>query len=288
MVHGAETVQDLTEDNVVVMNGGSLTVTGTLSVHNAHGDGAQRADAGAHRRRSFFRDAPINTAYDPEQFGHGLIVMGTLRGLGFAKTVRARLNDGTERGCNNPATRATGHRLAGGRRPRARATHEAPWWDDIDWAPNGVPDGAARPRATTDQTELPRVASVSGDGKTVALQAPLLYTHPGARDHNGAITSGNPVVPNQTRSIVVRSEKPHRCSRAYDVLGIGPISIWNTSSSTILGRTCAEQLDNTTWTNNVPTHIGACQNGRYALHSHHLNGPVNSSLGHRRSSWASP
>jgi hypothetical protein len=277
MVHGAETVQDLTEDNVVVMNGGSLTVTGTLRVLTLMVMENSELTLGP-QAQVVFRDAPINTAYDPEQFGHGLIVMGRVRGLGFAKTVRARLMVEPSEGATTLQLEepVTGWQVGD---VLALGDTRAPWWDDIDWAPKGVPDGTARPRATTDLTELPRVASVSGDGKTVALQTPLLYTHPGAHDHNGAVVR-YPVVTNQTRSIVLRSENPTGI-RGHTMFSDRADVDLEYVEFDDLGRTCAEQLDNTTWANNVPTHIGDCQNGRYALHSHHLNGPVNSSLGHQ-------
>ena len=202
------------------------------------------------------RDLPINTTKDPSQYGTGLLVIdGTLTMVGAPKT---------------PFHRTT-------QEPTAGTTTLT-----LDGPPNGwrrgdtlvIPDSRQLTDATkgsASQVEMPTVAVVTGT--SVAVTAPLIYGHPGARSSLTGALDFTPHVGNLTRNIVIRSENPTG-TRGH---------VWLTRKSFIhiqyaafqgLGRTTTATLDDTRYVNGLPTHIGTNQVGRYALHVHHVVSPT--------------
>jgi hypothetical protein len=128
--------------------------------------------------------------------------------------------------------------------------------------------------ASTYKGETCALASVSADGLTLQLSAPLKFDHPGSRDKAGK-TEFLPYVMYLTSNITFESENPlgTRGHTAFmqrtgvDLKGVGFIE---------LGRTKAlVNLDSTTFnTDGTIKHLGTNQIGRYSFHLHHLRGPL--------------
>jgi hypothetical protein len=134
----------------------------------------------------------INTATDPSQFGTGLIVMGNVTMHGATKTPYATLSQEAHAGDTvlHLASPVTGWQA--GDDPVLPDTRQI------------TGDGATN---YTYQPEWERVTiqSVSADGLTVYLSAPLKYDHLGARDANGVLDY-LPQVMNDSRNIMVASQ----------------------------------------------------------------------------------
>jgi len=124
------------------------------------------------------------------------------------------------------------------------------------------------------QWEERTIASISGDGKSLALTAPLQFDHPGARDADGNLEY-LAHIGNMTRNIVIRSENPSGVRGHVQVHHNANLDI-RYAAFLELGRTLNEELDNTTFNaDGSVSHIGTNQIARYALHTHHLRGPSN-------------
>ena len=113
----------------------------------------------------------------------------------------------------------------------------------------------------TNQWEELTVADISPDGRTVTLQATLLYDHLGARNFNNVLEF-LPHVGNITRNVVVRSENPAGTRGHMLSTHMADVDI-RYALFKDLGRTTYLPLNNTT------NHIG-----RYPIHMHHLIGPT--------------
>ena len=118
------------------------------------------------------------------------------------------------------------------------------------------------------QIEERLIQSVSADGMSITVTAPLAFDHRGARDASGAptVVGGVALLPhvgNLTRNVVVRSENPSgtRGHTLYTHRSTVSLSFVQFQD---FGRTRAEPLSATA------NHIG-----RYPLHIHQLWGPVN-------------
>ena len=140
------------------------------------------------------RDAPIDTAADPEQWGHGWIAVdATVRAQGQIKTPFVRLaaeplaGQATLTLASIPSGWQVGDRLV---LPDTRQLAEAEWFVKIAL-----------------QHEVRRIVAISG--ALVTLDAPLSFHHRGARNADGSLTMLRPHVGNLTRSITIRSENPN-------------------------------------------------------------------------------
>jgi hypothetical protein len=111
------------------------------------------------------------------------------------------------------------------------------------------------------QWEERTVQAISADGMTVTLNSPLQYDHSGARDLNGVLDF-LPHVGNLTRNVVIRSENPSGTRGHMLSIHLADVDIRYVLFKD-MGRTTYLPLDNTT------NHIG-----RYAIHVHHLSGPL--------------
>lgn len=81
-------------------------------------------------------------------------------------------------------------------------------------------------------------------------------------------------VANLTRSFVIRSENPAGTRGHILVMGRADVDVRHVAFDG-LGRTSSQPLDNTTMdTAGNVTHVGTNQIGRYALHFHHVAGPI--------------
>lgn len=251
-IHGVVTLDSTTRlrvETILVYDGGSLIVQ----------NGAQIT----------FRDAPINTALDPEQFGHGLIVLGTLRVNGSTVTPFVRLASDVQKGATTialpvPANWAVGQRLL---LPDSRQLARG------DLLNNGFPENGVAVRAV-DQSEVVTIAALSAN--TVTLTAPTLYAHRGA--HATALPGAPaidiyPHVANVTRSVIFRSENPNGV-RAHALFTQRADVQIRGAAFVDMGRTTGRKLNDTTFNaDGSVSHIGTNQKGRYPVHFHHDFGP---------------
>lgn len=196
---------------------------------------------------------PPDTSLDPEQYGAGLLLLGTHHIEGRAKTPFARLIE--------PA----------GPGQETIRTGPADGWRVGDTVV--VTDSRQPPvEYGAWHCELRTIAEVTVDG--YRLDRPLEFDHEQARDHNGNPAPGNlPVVQNLSRNVVVRSEDPATL-RGHVLIAHRADSVVRYVEFRDMGRTTNEPLDNTTFDadGNV-THVGTNQIARYAAHYHHCFGP---------------
>jgi PKD repeat protein len=167
--------------NFLVLQGG------TLDVGTAANPIASNVQANI-----YLGNQPFNTSSDPQQFGDGLIVLGNVTMHGAVKTPYVTLAQEAHAGDTvlHLASPATGWQV--GDDPLLPDTRQL------------LGDGYT---GYTYQPEWERVQiqSISADGLTVTLTAPLKYDHLGARDANGVLDY-LPQVMNDSRNIMVQSE----------------------------------------------------------------------------------
>jgi hypothetical protein len=195
----------------------------------------------------------LDRTIDPAQYGTAFIVMGKLVMHGSVKDptflrVSSELGAGAT---TIPVERPLTGWRAGDRIviPDTRHLH---YNQTNGWTP------------TVPQWEERTIAAISPDGLAVTISSPLTYAHRGARDVNGTMTF-LPHIGNLSRNVVVRSEIPigGAGTRGHAMLTHRAEIDIRYASFRDLGRTTIADLDNAT------NHIG-----RYALHMHHLMGPV--------------
>jgi hypothetical protein len=115
------------------------------------------------------------------------------------------------------------------------------------------------------------VAAVSGE--TVTLTAPLAFDHRGARRPDGVLEF-LPHVGNLTRNVVIRSANPRGVRGHVLFVNRADVDIRYAAFSN-LGRTRPGVLDNTEFApDGTVRHVGTNPIGRYALHLHHVFGPL--------------
>jgi PKD repeat protein len=235
--------------NFLVLQGGSLIV-GTASNPIA---------ANVHANIDIANQA-INTAIDPSQFGTGLIVLGNVTMHGAAKTPYVALAQEAHAGDTvlHLASAATGWQV--GDDPLLPDTRQL---DNTPLAQNGY----------TPQWERVIIQSISADGLTVYLTAPLKYNHLGARDANGVLDY-LPQVMNDSRNIMVESQS-FTGTRGYTLFtGRGSVDI-EYAGFCELGRTTNDLIDNTTFgSDGSVTHLGTNQGDRIAMTMLDLIGPT--------------
>jgi PKD repeat protein len=206
-----------------------------------------------------FPDLPLNTAADPEQYGNGLVALGKVTLEGAVKTPFARL---------------AAEPLAG---QSALALAEPV----SGWAPGDrlvLPDsrqlrGPERGPNYQPEWEQATVASVTPDGLTVVLAAPLQFSHPGARDALGQLAF-LPQVADLSRNVVVRSQNPAGNRGQVMFADRADVDV-RYAAFAGLGRTTINPLDNTTFDGqgNV-AHVGGNEADRNPVQFRHLIGPV--------------
>ncbi|MBI3263418.1 MAG: G8 domain-containing protein, partial [Acidobacteria bacterium] len=205
-----------------------------------------------------FNDTPLDTVFDPKQYGNGLIALGkvTMHGAAQNETfvrlaVEPRAGD-TTLTLSQPVTGW-----------RAGDMLVLPDTRQVDSNSGYVP-----------QWEQLTLASVSPNGTVLTLSSPLQFDHLGARDGNGVLEF-LPHVGNFTRNVVVHSEAHTGGTRGHVMFTYRADVDLRYVEFHDLGRTTTDPIDNTTFDSagNV-THIGTNQIGRYSLHMHHLVGPA--------------
>ena len=247
---------------------GTATITGAISATNilVYADGSLTLADGA---EITIRNTPIDSAFDPEQFGTGLIVFGTLSATG--QTVRPFVRVGAEIAAGSttvllsepsPAGWKAGDKLI---LPDSRQMSRS----QLPVFPYPVVRGILP--NTASQSEVVEIGSISG--ATVTLASPTQFGHRGARLPDGTLTGMLPHVANQTRSIVIKSEsasgtRGHTLFAQRANVDVRYVEFQN------LGRTLATRLlDSATFSTDTVTHVGTNQIGRYPIHFHHVFGP---------------
>jgi PKD repeat protein len=235
--------------NFLVMAGGELQI-GTQA----------NPVAASVKAEVIFLNQALDTVADPEQFGNGLIALGkvTMHGAAQSQTF-VRLASEPKAGDTTLtlAQAVTGWRV-GDRLslPDTRHLKEGETWSKY------VP-----------QWELMTIQSISPDGRTITLASPLQFDHIGARNAVGGLEF-LPHVGNLTRNVVVKSESAAGVRGHTMFTERADVDIRYAQFSG-LGRTTKASHDNTKFdANGNVTHIGTNQLGRYAVHFHHLMGPV--------------
>lgn len=224
-----------------------------------------------------YLDAPLDLSRDPEQFGNGTIVFGTLALRGKVKTPTVGLaatvapNSVTLILAQSPDGWSRGDRLV---LPGTRQIER-------NWG---------NPTRPIDESEVVTVDEVNGT--VVTLQTPTLFAHGPAREEDGTVVAW-PHVGNLTRSIILRSENPAGVRGHVLATMRADVNIQHVAFVG-LGRTTNDPLDCTLRTvgavqgpgpnpgathscepgTGPVTYLGRNHIGRYALHMHHLFGPA--------------
>ena len=245
-------------------------VVGTMIVfeggHLQIGSEANPID-GTVRAELIIADQPIDLERDPEQFGTGLLGFGKIEIVGEAKNrTWLRLADEPRAGDRELVLEqaVTGWHV--GDTLILPDTRQVPA-DRVADVENGI-DANFEP-----QWEEIRVERI--EGNRVILERELLFDHRGAYDVDGQLTF-LPHVGLLDRNVTIRSENPLG-TRGHVLFGQRADVNVQYARFHELGRTDAfRDLDNTVIDvdGNV-THIGTNQIARYALHFHHVAGPVN-------------
>ncbi len=227
------------------------------------GTEAQRVAEGV-RAEVVFAAQAINTGLGPKQYGTGLIGVGKVTVHGWPKTAFVRLAQEPKAGSS---TLILEEAVSG-------------------WKPGDIlvlPDSRDADARYQDESDPPQweratITSVSPDGKTVALAAPLAFSHPGAVKAGGEPDPRfRPHVANLTRNVVFKPQTPGG-TRGHIFLTYRAEVDIRYARFENLGRTTTDDIDNTTFDENgQPASIGTNQIGRYAgPHMHHLMGPLRS------------
>ncbi len=189
----------------------------------------------------------LNTTLDPEQYGNGLIVLGTMNTFGAVKVPYITLSQEAHVGDTvlHLASPASGWQV--GDKLQLPDTRE------LDYSSN---ESNYQP-----QWESMTIQSISGDGLTVTLTAPLQYDHLGAHDANGVLQY-LPQVLDMTRNVSIHSQSATG-TRGYALFTDRANVNINYTSFGGMGRTTNATIDDTTFDSNGNlTHMGAVRENR--------------------------
>jgi hypothetical protein len=212
----------------------------------------------------FIANQAINTTLDPEQFGTGLIVLGKMTTYGAVKTPYVTLSQEAHAGDT------VLHLAAAPSGWRPGDVLELP--DTRQVASTGPMGSRYQP-----QWEQLTIQSISADGLTITLTAPLQYDHLGAHDAQGVLDY-LPQVTDVTRNVMVASQDVAAGvpdTRGYTLFtGRADVNVQNTGFCE-LGRTTATAEDDTTFdSNGNVTHVGTNQGDRTPMTIRDLIGPT--------------
>lgn len=244
----------LTVVNVLVMPGGTLQV----------GTAANPVAANV-KAEIIIADQPFDLVLDPEQYGHGLIALGTVTMHGATRSdTFVRLASEPHAGDLILTLQAPVSGWRVGDRlfiPDSRQLRN----DERNWDPNHM--------NYVPMWETATIGSISADGRTLTLTAPLQFTHPGARDGNNAIAF-LPHVANLTRNVTIRSAA-NLGTRGHTFFTDRALVDIRYASFAGLGRTELGPIDNTTFdSSGSVSNIGTNESERYPVNFHHLAGPA--------------
>ena len=201
---------------------------------------------------------PINTNIDPEQYGNGLIVLGTMNTYGTVKAPYVTLAQNANAGDTvlHLASPATGWQVG----------------DKLQLPDTRQLDSSDEGSSYTSEVESMTIASISADGLTITLTTPLLYSHLGGYNAAGVLEY-LPQVLDMTRNVSIHSQSATG-TRGYALFtGNANVNI-NYTSFMGMGRTTDNGIDNTTFnaSGNV-THMGVNEANRNAITFLDLIGP---------------
>ncbi len=243
----------MTVGNVMVMP------TGVLQIGTAASPVAASVKA-----ELVIADRPLNLTSDPEQFGTGLIVMGTvsIRGSSRAETwdrlaAEPRVGDTSLLLADTFAGWKPGDKLV---LPDSRQVVSSQDWK---FKANQVPP----------QWETVTIDHIQGN--RVYLTAPLQFNHLGARNSAGGLEL-LPHVALLSRNVVIRSENPQGTRGHTYFTARANVDIEYAAFDDLGRGNAMIDEDNTTFdaAGNV-THVGTNQRGRTAVDFYDLAGPVN-------------
>lgn len=236
LTFASDTNTQLQTADLMVLDGGTLEIgTGNIPIGSAA------------RAEVIFRDLPFDSA-DTEQHLRGLLAIN-----GVVRVFGSGLSDVYLRSAVEPAQ--------GDASITVNQSARAAGWRVGDSVI--VPGSRQCPRASgtcSSESEDRRITDLSADGLTITLDEPLDFSHPGARNHAGALEF-MPHVINKSRNVVFRSENPNGVRGQLLFHGRADVDL-RYAEMRSLGRTNIQDLG------------PANQKGRYPFHAHHLIGPV--------------
>jgi PKD repeat protein len=211
----------------------------------------------------FIANQALDPVIDPEQFGTGLIVLGKISTYGAVKTPYVTLS--TEPRVGNTVLHFATP-VVGWRAGDVLELPDTRQLDDRTMHSNYLP-----------QWEQLIVQSVSADGLSVTLTAPLQFNHLGARDDKGVLTF-LPHVINETRNVMFASEEVaagQARTFGYTLFTYrADVNVQNTGFCE-LGRTTSEAEDDTVLdSSGSVTHYGTNQGDRTPMTLLNLLGPT--------------
>lgn len=198
-----------------------------------------------------FRDKPIDTQFDPKQFGHGLIMFGNAELSVYGQENTSFLEVAVA--------------------PKAGDTVITLQGEPQNWLPGDelfIADSrqTGRHQPKFDHAERMVVASV--DGNQVTLVEPLQFDHPGYPDNPDLL----PHVAHLGGNVTFRSENPEGTRGHIIVMERTDVRVHDAVFAD-LGRTTSEFLDNShVAEDGTVLHVGKNQIGRYTFHMHHVYG----------------
>jgi hypothetical protein len=211
---------------------------------------------------------PLNTTFDPEQYGNGLIVLGTMNTYGAVKVPYLTLAQNANAGDTvlHLASPATGWQAG----------------DKLQLPDTRQLDTFTNLTHYVSQAESMTIQSISPDGLTVTLSAPLQFSHLGQSDPSGAIQF-MPQVVDMTRNVSIHSQSATG-TRGYALFTARANVNINYTSFGGMGRTTintfnnsnfSHLFDNTTFdANGNVTHVGTNEGNRNAITFLNLIGPT--------------
>lgn len=216
-------------------------------------------------------DTSLST-FDPNQYGNGLIVLGSFTACGYDRDNRfIRLAS------EIASTGATSCTL------ESAATN----WQVGDRV--AIPDTTQDASAVgyTPKWEVRTISSFGGTNATINFSSALTYVHKGARGSAGGAVEYCPHLLNLTSNVTIESESPagtrgHCLFSSHARIDVRRTKFYR------LGRTTSATLNSTTFDGSGnPTAIGTNQIGRYPVHFHHCGGreAISYDAGEAGTSW---
>lgn len=213
-------------------------------------------------------DASLDTTFDPNQWGNGLVVLGSFTACGYDRGYSLyRSSHERSAGATSITLAAAATNWQAGDRiviPDTRQLSYAnmaaaiaslsAWWSSV-------------------RCETRTISSLASGNTVINLSAALTYDHPGPYNEASNLETGVLWhVFNLTRNVVIQSESATGTRGHCVFTGMARVDVRNVLFKD-LGRTTSSDLDNTTFDGGgTPTHVGTNQIGKYAAHFHHCGG----------------
>ncbi len=204
---------------------------------------------------------PSTTVLDPEQYGLGLIGLGTVNIYGAVKSPYVTLATEPKAGDTTLTLAAPTTGWQVGDKLQLPDTRQ-------------LLGDSATGYTYTPEWEPLTIQSISTDGLTITLTAPLLYNHLGAHDLNGVLNY-LPHVVDTTRNVSIHSQSATG-TRGYALFsGRANVDIENTAFGG-MGRTSDNAISSTAFSSNGQVaHIGTNEQNRNPITFLNLVGPAN-------------